>query len=247
VARLTDEQRQHFRDHGFLLLPRVFTRREVNQMAAESDRLAQWQVAISLALGQPTPRLDVERRGDDVVLHRIHPVLDVSPVFGKYAADDRLLRPLADLLGARPVLVAEGLDCTRVLPGGPDLRAPAPDEPSSSTRFGTDAVGSVVCIDDAVVQVVPGSHGRGRRDGAEPTALHVPAGSVVVLHAGLLHLWPHDAAAGPRRLMLFKHCPDGAAVDARVRKRRAAGQAAEDRYEELVYSGADVPEYRIKG
>lgn len=277
MAGLTDEQRALYENQGYLVLPAVFNKREVAQMAAEANRLAQWQVAISLALGSPTPRLDVQRRNGDVVLRKIQPVNDVSPVFTKYSNDERLLRPLRDLLGCEPMLMEEKLNYKQVLPGNPDVVTGSDED--ESFPFHTDiayywydgypreTLSSAISIDETTedngpICVVPGSHCREYplREGWPPLIadgavreedsipLLAPAGSLFIFHSALVHASSQNRTAYPRRIMIFSHYPEThpAEYDKRNRPLRVAGQAAEDRYEELVYSGVKVPEYRLR-
>jgi ectoine hydroxylase-related dioxygenase (phytanoyl-CoA dioxygenase family) len=265
MAGLTQEQRARYEEDGYLVLPGVFNRREVAQMAAEATRLAQWQVSISLALGTPTPRLDVQRRGPEVVLRTIRPVNDVSPVFTKYANDERLLRPLRELLDAEPVLMEEKLHYQQVLPGRPEVVTGADADADESFPFPTDhgplwldgeppEARSAIAIDANTADngpfcVVPGSHTRdGTARRAEAVPVLCPAGSIVLLHPALAHSSSVRRIDEPRRVLLLSHRPETreAGADTRHRELRLAGQAAEDRYEELVYSGASVPEYRLR-
>ncbi|MDQ1437163.1 MAG: hypothetical protein QOK43_792 [Acidimicrobiaceae bacterium] len=277
MAGLTAEQRARYDKDGYLVLPALFNRREVNSMANEATRLAQWQVAISLALGAPTPRLDVQRRGDDVVLRKLQPVNDVSPVFARYSRDERLLHPLRDLLGCEPVLMEEKLNYKQVLPGSPDVVTG--DDPDESFPFHTDiayfwldgypieTVSSAISIDETTIDngpiiVVPGSHKRqwphregwppvladGAVDEADCVPLLAPPGSVFVFHSALVHASSQNHTREPRRIIIFSHYPETHRVefDKRNRELRRRGRAAEERYEELVYSGAKVPEYRLR-
>lgn len=277
MAGLTASQRQFYEEEGYLVLPGVFNKREITQMANEATRLAQWQVAISLALGKPTPRLDVQRRGNEVVLRKIQPVNDVSPVFAKYSYDERLLRPLRELLGCEPVLMEEKLNYKQVLPGNPDVVTGALED--ESFPFHTDmayfwfdgypreTVSSAITIDETTldngpIRVVPCSHRREWpvREGWPPLVaqgavrdedsvpLLAPAGSIFIFHSCLVHASSANTTNKPRRVIIFSHYPETHVVefDKRNRELRKAGQAAEDRYEELVYSGAEVPEYRLR-
>ena len=277
MAGLTDEQRKQYEEQGYLVLPGVFNKREVAQMTAEADRLAQWQVAISLALGEPTPRLDVQRRDGEVVLRKIQPVNDVSPVFTKYSNDERLLRPLRELLGCEPLLMEEKLNYKQVLPGNPEVVTGNDDD--EGFPFHTDiayywfdgypaeTVSSAISIDETTadngpILVIPGSHKKEwpLREGwppivqddallgAECVPLLAPAGSVFIFHSALVHASSANRSNAPRRVMIFSHYPETHPIeyDKRNRPLRKAGQAAEDRYEELVYSGVKVPEYRLR-
>jgi ectoine hydroxylase-related dioxygenase (phytanoyl-CoA dioxygenase family) len=276
VAGLTAEQRASFDECGYVLLTDVFNRRDVSAMANEATRLAQWQVAISLALGGPTPRIDVRRRNGDVVLRQIQPVNDVSPVFARYARDERLMQPLRDLLGCEPVLMEEKLDCKQVLPGNPDVARGDDDEALtfySELAFNwldgypLETLSSLIFIDDTTaenppVRVVPRSHRREwpvvptwpptLADGSVRSEDAVPlfgaSGSVVILHAALVRTLTPNRSSVPRRVMQFSHYPETFEMehDKRNRRLRRAGQQAEERYEELVYSGVKVPDYRLR-
>lgn len=277
MAGLTDKQLKQYDEDGFLVLPAVFNRREISAMANEATRLAQWQVAISLALGEPTPRLDVQRRDGQVVLRKIQPVIDVSPVFARFSKDERLIGPLRQILECEPVLMEEKLNYKQVLPGSPDVVTG--DERDESFPFHTDiayfwldgypleTLSSAITIDEQTAEngpivVVPGSHKRDwphkpgwppvladdavRHDDCVP--ILAPAGSVVVFHSALVHASSQNRTPDPRRIMIFSHYPATHRVeyDKRNRDLRRRGQMAEERYEELVYSGASVPEYRLR-
>lgn len=265
VAGLTEEQRGQFETDGFVVLPSLFSKREIAQMAAEAGRLAQWQVAISLALGEVAPRLVVERTRRNVVLRTMRPVLDVSPVFSMYSCDERLVRPLRQVMGCEPVLFQEALEYIQTLPGEPTLDAAAPKESFEfhvdlpaflADGYPRETVSSAIVIDEVTadngpLRVVPGSH---RHDGVDSGAasssavpLVAPAGSVVLLDAALVHAVTPNTSGQPRRVLVFSHHPETEDIeyDKRCGPLREAGQAAEDRYAELVYSGAAVPEYRL--
>lgn len=276
MAVLNAEERASFDDFGFVVLPEVFNRRDVNAMANEATRLAQWQVAISLALGGATPRIDVRRRNGSVVLRQMQPIIDVSPVFARYSRDERLLEPLRDLLGCEPVLLEEKLDYKQVLPGNPDVARGEDDESNSFYSdvafnlldgYPLETLTSVVAIDEATsdnaaVRVVPGSHRRewplrptwppllvdGSVQDTDAVPLAMAPGTVAILHAALVRTLTPNRSEAPRRAMLVSHYPETHPIehDKRNHRLRRAGQQAEDRYEELVYSGAKVPDYRLR-
>jgi ectoine hydroxylase len=276
MAGLTPEQRAQYDRDGYVVLPAVFDGGEVAAMAAEADRLAQWQVSISLAMGAPTPRLDVQRRGGDVVLRKIQPVNDVSVLFTTVSGDDRLVAPLRCLLGCEPVLMEEKLNYKQVLPGSPDVVTGGDDE---SFPFHTDlayfwldgypveTVSTAVTIDETTpdngpIVVVPGSHKREwpHQEGWPPILAEgavrpdevvpvlAPPGSVLIFHSALVHASSQNNTPHPRRLVIYSHYPSTHIVepDKRNHDLRLAGQEVEERFVELVYSGAPVPDYRLR-
>jgi ectoine hydroxylase-related dioxygenase (phytanoyl-CoA dioxygenase family) len=219
----------------------------------------------------------VQRRGDGVVLRKLQPVNDVSPVFARYASDDRLLQPLRDLLGCEPILMEEKLTYKQVLPGNPEVVTG--NEPDESFPFHSDfayyrydgypaeTLSSAICIDETTpdngpMLVVPGSHlrewplqpewpplvadGLVRADECVPVL--APAGSVCIFHSQLVHGSRRNNTLAPRRVMVFSHFPETHVIepDKRNRELRRAGQQYEEQYEALVYSGAEVPEYRLR-
>lgn len=96
---LTASQRAQYRDEGYLILPGLFSPREVEAWCAERDRLMALELVNPLNL-----RSDFRDIGGTKVLERLDPVIDVSPLFDKLAHDPRLTIPLAEVLGELPRL-----------------------------------------------------------------------------------------------------------------------------------------------
>jgi ectoine hydroxylase len=130
-----------------------------------------------------------------------------------------------------------------------------------------NTLSSAIAIDDCAgrgpLRVIPGSHlveapmadpdptsGSGIVapdffDPADLVALEVPAGTVMVFHARLVHDSEPNTSGEPRRMMIYSHYPrshdpDGD-PDRRNRGMREYAGAFEDRYRELVRTGAYVP------
>jgi ectoine hydroxylase-related dioxygenase (phytanoyl-CoA dioxygenase family) len=248
VAALTADQLAQYEEDGYLVLPALFSDEEVAEMAAEADRLAAYQVAVSLTLGTTSPRLDVQRRDGQVVLRKIQPVNDISPTFTKFSEDERLVRPLSDILGCAPVLMEEKLNYKQVLPGNPSVVTG--DDPDESFPFHTDiayfwldgypmsTLSSAITIDETTIDngpivVVPGSHKRkwphqegwppvlapGAVREDETVAVLAPPGSVMIFHSALVHASSANRTATPRRLMILSHHPETHEVEPDKRNR----------------------------
>jgi len=117
----------------------------------------------------------------------------------------------------------------RVIPGSHLVDAPmADDDPESGSGVVVDGFFS---IDDLV-------------------PLDVPAGSVMLFHAKLVHDSEPNRSGQPRRVMIYSHYPRSHDPDADPDRRngpiRAYSREFEQRYRDLVDSGAISPALRIR-
>lgn len=272
---LSAEQRDAYEREGYVVVPGALGDGDVAALRRECDRLVELTVDLSLALGELSPRLDVQRRGEAVMLRKIQPVADVSPVFASLAQDPRVVGPVGELLGTAPLLMEEKLNDKRQLPGTLAIDAGSEGE---SFPFHTDlayfwldgypreTLSVAVGIDDSTpengcLRVVPGSHHRdwpiqegwppilveGAVDDAEVVDVVAPAGSVAIFHSALVHASQENRSGRPRRLVILSYYPETVEVepDKRNRPLREAAQATERRYADLVASGAWTPTFRL--
>lgn len=175
-STLTSEQIQAYQRDGFVLLPALFDETEVAEWRREADRLVELTINASLTLGEVSPRLDLQRRGDDVILRKIQPVNDISELFTGVSNEERILEPMRDIFGelgpADPVLMEEKLNYKQILPGPIDLEAGADGD---SFPFHTDlhyfyldgypkeTLSSALSLDETTsengpMRLLPGSH-----------------------------------------------------------------------------------------
>jgi len=89
---LTDEQKAHFKTFGFLVLRRVFTAQEIDEICRESDRLL-------LENRQGKPFSGTRRQS-------VVPFFEHSPVLRQVMEDDRIYQLGIDLLGPNFILSA---------------------------------------------------------------------------------------------------------------------------------------------
>jgi len=117
----------------------------------------------------------------------------------------------------------------RVIPGSHLVDAPmADDDPESGSGVVVDGFFST---DDLV-------------------PLDVPAGSVMLFHAKLVHDSEPNRSGQPRRVMIYSHYPRSHDPDADPDRRngpvRAYSREFEQRYRDLVDSGAVTPALRMR-
>lgn len=254
TATLTIEQREQYARDGYVVLPSLYSVQETAAMAVESDRLADLLVNASLATGEVSPRVDLRSRPEGAVLLKVQPLADVSPVLKDVSEDDRLLRPMRDLLGCEPLLLEEKLNGKELLDC--DL-GDLPVRPSSDAfpwhtdfhyfyldGYPSETLSSAIAIDactreNGALRVVPGSHLREwplastwppYLDGAsfpeeDQVYLECPAGTVVLFHSKLAHASSPNTTSDPRRLLIYSHYPSTHDVPPDARNRPLREQA----------------------
>jgi ectoine hydroxylase-related dioxygenase (phytanoyl-CoA dioxygenase family) len=246
---LSAEQRERYERDGYVVLPAAFSPDELAALRAESDRLVDWLVNASLALGTTSPRLDLRRDDAGPVLLKIQPLSDVSELFRNVANDARLLDPMRDLLGCEPLLLEEKLNGKERLAA--DLDALGVRDWSPEFPFHTDlhyfvldgypetTLSSAIALDDCTpdngpLRFVPGSHTRpdwplaggwppvladGLFSEDEQVPLICPAGTVVIFHSRIAHASSANNTEHPRRLLIYSHFPSTHEVEPDARNR----------------------------
>lgn len=249
AATLSADQRRTYERDGYVVLPDVFGQTELATMRAEADRLADWQVNASLALGRLSPRCDIRTGTDGPVLLKLQPLSDVSDVFASVAADDRLLDPMRALLGCEPLLLEEklnGKETLRPVAASLPLRDWEPAFPFHTDLhyfvldgYPEKSLSSAVALDDCTsdsgpLRFVPGSHLRkdwpiqtewppilaeGACRDEDAVPLICPAGTVVIFHSRIVHASSPNRSGRPRRLLIYSHFPETHQVEPDARNR----------------------------
>jgi ectoine hydroxylase-related dioxygenase (phytanoyl-CoA dioxygenase family) len=273
---LNAEQRDSYEHNGYLLLDPLFSEAELAKMRSEADRLIETTVNASLATGEVSPRLDLQRREGKLVLRKIQPVNDLSEVFTEVASDERILRPLREILGADPALMEEKLNYKQILPGDLEIEA---QEEGEAFPFHTDlayfaldgypreSLSTSLFIDETTawngpLRVLARSHlqdwpiQKGWPPLVEPSAVPedqavdilAPAGSLLIFHSALVHASSENQTDEPRRLMLYSHYPSTHEIefDKRNRPLRERSREHESRYRQLADSGRFTPAFRMR-
>jgi hypothetical protein len=94
---LSTGQLESYRDEGYLVARGVFAPEEMAQLGAEAGKLLERTDLIDKH--NLRCRFQSHYDTDDCLFETFDPVIDISPVCGKFAHDDRILSRLADLYG----------------------------------------------------------------------------------------------------------------------------------------------------
>lgn len=176
----------------------------------------------------------IKWEGDSDIVHGIEPFAHLSPRLSEWGYDDRFVEPMKDLLGCdNPTLFTEKLNLKRPRLGGVNplhqdhpywiRAAEVASEVATAMLFLDDAT-----IDNGCLHVVPGSHLAGewkKRTDADrfagneidagaypdvtPVPLEVPAGSLVLFGAFLVHQSAPNRSGRERRAILYSYQPPG--------------------------------------
>ncbi len=202
-APLSRDEEARYREQGYLVLPAAFSAAEVAAMRADADFILELVVNSSLANGRHSGRLDIRRQRDGtVVARKIQPVADLGLNLARFAADERLLGPMAALMGDKPVLMEDKLNYKQPLPGlgaaeMATFRTPRDDDRFpvhndwayfKHNRYPPAVISSAIAIDgcgehNGTIRVFPGTHQRHVEHLRVRNGLEVPPGTVDVAAA----------------------------------------------------------------
>ena len=266
---------ENFRTLGYAVAPKALDPIKIRIARKECDRLAENIVNAALVVGGKHPRLHACRRGDEVVLLKVSPIFDASPILAALADDRRLVAALRNLLADEPAMIEEKLIYKQSLPGAPDVHI---DVGSGGFPLHTDwnfyqaegyprdtlSVGIAIddsCPANGCLRVLPSSHKTAWpvfSDGppyVRPEAVpadqmvDVPlaAGDAVVFTSALVHSSNENLSVHPRRMLILSYGPASCVGDPDRRNvgYRRAAQAFEDRHRDLVATGRAPLRYRL--
>ena len=211
------DARAAFLRDGYVVLPGVFGAAEVAAMRSDADFILELVINSSLANERHSRRLDMRRQHDGaVVVRKIQPVADLGLELARFAADERLLGPMAAFMGDQPMLMEEKLNYKQPLPeiDGMELfRLPDDDDrfPVHNdyayyryNDYPQAVISSAIAIDECrpdngPILVFPGTHKRHVEHLRVRNGLEVPPGTVDLAAAR-----PVCAPAGS--VMFFHSC-----------------------------------------
>jgi ectoine hydroxylase-related dioxygenase (phytanoyl-CoA dioxygenase family) len=98
--QLRAEQRQEFREQGFLVLPGLFDEGELRKMRTAFERLEETARSLGESTMYRGAQFILDRRDESTVIQRIVWCGAVEPVLVRYGQDPRLLSPVSQLLGS---------------------------------------------------------------------------------------------------------------------------------------------------
>ncbi len=108
---------QHFQEHGYVAMERVFSEEEVQRMRKEADEILELILNSSNSLQRQSGRLDLVRNEAGYLVRKIQPINDLSLYLSQISADSRLLDPMRTLMNEEPILMEEKLNYKQPLPG----------------------------------------------------------------------------------------------------------------------------------
>ena len=108
---------QHFQEHGYVAMERVFSEEEVQRMRKEADEILELILNSSNSLERQSGRLDLVRNEAGFLVRKIQPINDLSLYLSQISADSRLLDPMRALMNEEPILMEEKLNYKQPLPG----------------------------------------------------------------------------------------------------------------------------------
>ena len=107
---------EHFQEHGYVAMERVFSEEEVQRMRKEADEILELILNSSNSLQRQSGRLDLVRNEAGYLVRKIQPINDLSLYLSQISADSRLLDPMRTLMNEEPILMEEKLNYKQPLP-----------------------------------------------------------------------------------------------------------------------------------
>ena len=246
-AQLTSRQLHDWHENGYLVLPLAFDASEVSNMRKEADFILELIINSSLCNERQSRRLDIRKRANGgLVVRKIQPINDLSLTLARVSSDDRLIGALRQLMDDEPVLMEEKLNYKQPIREIGDFRVPLDDDrfPVHNdwayylyNGYPDSIISSAVTVDDCTeengsIAVFPGTHHEhidhirvrnglevenGTVDHQSKVIVEVPAGSIVLFHAKLVHTSMPNQTDAPRRIMIYSHYPQVADMGIDIR------------------------------
>ena len=185
-----------FERDGYVVMPGVFDAGEIDALRRDADFILELIINSSLANDRQSRRLDIRRKADGtMVVRKIQPIIDLALALAEASGDDRLLKPMAALMGDEPVLMEEKLNYKQPVPALNDVelfRTPADDDrfPVHNdyayyryNDYPKEIISSALTIDacneaNGTIRVFPGSHKEHVEHLRVRNGLEVPPGTV---------------------------------------------------------------------
>jgi ectoine hydroxylase-related dioxygenase (phytanoyl-CoA dioxygenase family) len=107
---------QHFQEHGYVAMERVFLDEEVQRMRKEADAILELILNSSNTLQRQSGRLDLVQNEAGYLVRKIQPINDLSLYLSQISVDSRLLDPMRILMNEEPILMEEKLNYKQPMP-----------------------------------------------------------------------------------------------------------------------------------
>jgi ectoine hydroxylase-related dioxygenase (phytanoyl-CoA dioxygenase family) len=224
-GHLTTDQVRQFEVDGFLIL------REFLDTGTVAE-LAQGTVELAARVGpiQPgTPRIQVDRIGEEYRLRMIEPVVDLSETFARLAADERITGAFESLFGEAPVLFEDKVNYKQPKGGSP---FPMHQDYPYWRKYSPRLISALIYIDEATeangcLEVARGWHTKGLlpdhavkvgemtdshclSDPIDPTQVVKapgPPGTMILFSAFTPHASAPNLSDRPRRAIILTYNP----------------------------------------
>lgn len=211
-GEISQEQIQQFHEQGYLILPAVFTDKEVQKMKEESDYILEMIINSSIYNQRVSGRLDwFENDEGQQSVRKIQPVNDLSLLLTEISADDRFLQPMRQIMNDEPLLMEEKLNYKQPLsqrvadlkPRKGTTRFPIHNDWAyyATQNYPQDIISSAISIDSCTpdngpLHIWPGSHNVHLEHVKVPVGLEVKPG-LIDADGGI------DVLVPPGSVMLF--------------------------------------------
>lgn len=190
---LSAQQLAHYRNHGFLVLPGVFSPAETAELAAEAHTLLEQRELIDSTNIRCRWQNHVETGA--CLFECFDPVIDIGPVCARTARDPRILAVLASIYGEPPSLFKDKLIFKPPGARGYNLHQDFIGWTSFPKSFVTVQVAIDAADDDnGATEVFPGCHQTGYLSPLDGEYHDLPLDKVDVARGVRLALRPGDVA-----------------------------------------------------
>jgi len=240
---LTQEQKGHFQEQGYLAVENVFSPEEVEKLRRSVDALS--EQAQNLTESTDRFKLKAFDNGGGNLVQQVAEPHELGGTWMALARDNRLLDIVEGLLGPNIQLYYSML---MMKPPREGFKAPWHQDFAFFVHNRADILACMVAIDDATlengcVRVIPGSHKLGLlnhfKDGSftgilqdtaafddpdKQVALPIKAGSILLWHSLTLHGSQPNRSERPRRAIVLEYknpeaCLLGGAFNSRLEVR----------------------------
>jgi len=222
---LTADQVRQYEADGFLVLPAHLDPGTVAELVRGTEELAGRVGPI-----QPgTPRIQVDRIGEEYRLRMIEPVVDLSETFARLAADERVTDAFASLFGEPPVLFEDKVNYKQPKGGSP---FPMHQDFPYWQKYSPRLISALIYIDEATeangcLEVARGWHTKGLLpdhavqvgemtdshclreplDSSDVVKVPGPPGTMILFSAFTPHASAPNRSHRPRRAIILTYNP----------------------------------------
>jgi hypothetical protein len=224
-CNLSPEQVRQYEADGFLVLPGYLDPGTVSEMARATEELGSRIGPIRPS----TPRIQVDRIGEEYRLRMIEPVMDLSETFARLSTDGRVTGAFESLFGEPPVLFEDKVNYKQPKGGSP---FPMHQDYPYWQKYSPRLISALIYIDEATeangcLEVARGWHKKGLlpdhavqvgemtdshclREPIDPSEIVKapgPPGTMILFSAFTPHASAPNMSDRPRRAIVLTYNP----------------------------------------